>query len=150
MLNRLKPQAEKIFAEEQAGFRAGRSTTEQIFNLRILVRSIFSISRSSTMSGSFICHCGNTGVERTPNKSQHKKLTLEKKIFPPLLPGFELATFRSRVRRSSQQAMSASFVGLQHVLAPLYVASKKERKKEKEKGLPLNPRKYSRWEMTER
>ena len=35
-LNRLKPQAEKIITEEQAGFRAGRSTTEQIFNLRIL------------------------------------------------------------------------------------------------------------------
>ena len=36
ILNRLKPQAEKIIAEEQAGFRAGRSTTEQIFDLRIL------------------------------------------------------------------------------------------------------------------
>ena len=36
ILNRLKPQAEKIIAEEQAGFRAGRSTTEQIVNLRIL------------------------------------------------------------------------------------------------------------------
>ena len=36
ILNRLKPQAEKIIAEEQAGFRAGRSTTEQIFHLRIL------------------------------------------------------------------------------------------------------------------
>ena len=35
ILNRLKPQAE-IIAEEQAGFRAGWSTTEQIFNLRIL------------------------------------------------------------------------------------------------------------------
>ena len=35
-LNRLKPQAEKIIAEEQAGFRAGRIATEQIFNLRIL------------------------------------------------------------------------------------------------------------------
>ena len=35
-LNRLQPQAEEITAEEQAGFRAGRSTTEQIFNLRIL------------------------------------------------------------------------------------------------------------------
>ena len=32
-LNRLKPQAEKIIAEEQACFRAGRSTTVQIFNL---------------------------------------------------------------------------------------------------------------------
>ena len=36
ILNRLKPQAKEIIAEEQAGFRAGRSTTEQIFNLRIL------------------------------------------------------------------------------------------------------------------
>ena len=36
ILNRLKPQAEKSIAEELAGFRAGRSTSEQIFNLRIL------------------------------------------------------------------------------------------------------------------
>ena len=36
ILNRLQPQAEEIIAEEQAGFRAGRSTTEQIFNLSIL------------------------------------------------------------------------------------------------------------------
>ena len=36
ILNRLKSQAEKIISEEQAGFRAGRSTTEQIFNLRLL------------------------------------------------------------------------------------------------------------------
>ena len=34
--NRLKPQAVKIITEEQAGFRAGRSTTQQISNLRIL------------------------------------------------------------------------------------------------------------------
>ena len=32
----MKPQAEKIITEEQAGFRADRSTTEQIFNLQIL------------------------------------------------------------------------------------------------------------------
>ena len=36
ILNRLKPRAENIIAEEQAGFRVGRSTTEQIFNLRVL------------------------------------------------------------------------------------------------------------------
>ena len=36
ILNRLKPQAEKIIAEEQADFRVGRSTKEHIFNLRIL------------------------------------------------------------------------------------------------------------------
>ena len=36
ILNRLKQQAEKIITEEQAGFTAGGSTTEQIFNLSIL------------------------------------------------------------------------------------------------------------------
>ena len=36
ILNRLKPQVEKIINEEQAVFKAGKSTTEQIFNLRIL------------------------------------------------------------------------------------------------------------------
>ena len=33
MLNRLKPQTEKNIPGEQGGFRAGRSSTEQIFNL---------------------------------------------------------------------------------------------------------------------
>ena len=32
----IEAQMEKIIAKEQAGFRAGKSTTEQIFNLRIL------------------------------------------------------------------------------------------------------------------
>ena len=36
ILNRLQPQAEEIIAEEQAGFRARRRTTEPIFILRIL------------------------------------------------------------------------------------------------------------------
>ena len=36
ILNGLKPQTKKIFAEEQAGFRAGRSITEQIFSIRNL------------------------------------------------------------------------------------------------------------------
>ena len=36
LLNRLKPEAEEIIAEEQAGFRAGHSTIEQIFNLRLV------------------------------------------------------------------------------------------------------------------
>ena len=39
------------------------------------------------------------------NKSQHRKLTLEKKILPPLLQGFEPATFQSRVRRSNHRAI---------------------------------------------
>ena len=36
ILNRLKPQAERIIAEDQALFKAGRNTTEQTFNIRIL------------------------------------------------------------------------------------------------------------------
>ena len=36
ILNRLQPEVEGIIAEEQAGFRSGRSTTEQIFNIRVL------------------------------------------------------------------------------------------------------------------
>ena len=42
------------------------------------------------------------------NKSQHRKLTLEKKILLPLLQGFEPATFRSRVWRSNHWAIPAS------------------------------------------
>ena len=41
------------------------------------------------------------------NKSQHRKSTLEKKILPPLLQGFEPATFRSWVRRSNHWAIPA-------------------------------------------
>ena len=41
ILSRLKSQAEKITAEEQVGFRAGRSTTEHILNLRILSEKYF-------------------------------------------------------------------------------------------------------------
>ena len=36
LLNRLKHQAVTVIVEQQAGFRPGRSTTEQILNLRIL------------------------------------------------------------------------------------------------------------------
>ncbi|KAI8503836.1 hypothetical protein Bbelb_188070 [Branchiostoma belcheri] len=35
-VNRLKPKVEEILTEEQAGLRAGRSTLEQIFNIRML------------------------------------------------------------------------------------------------------------------
>ena len=41
------------------------------------------------------------------NKSQYRKLTLEKKILPSLLQGFEPATFRSRVQRSNHWAIPA-------------------------------------------
>ena len=51
----------------------------------------------------FTCHCSNTEMDRAPNKSQHTKLTLENKSLTPLLPGFELATFRARVRCSTNK-----------------------------------------------
>ena len=50
ILKRLRPHAEKIIAEEQAGFGAGRSTTEQSSTYTFSVRNISSISRTSTMS----------------------------------------------------------------------------------------------------
>ena len=47
MLNRLKPRVEKIITEEQAGFRAGRSTTEKIFSLRILCEKYLQHSKKA-------------------------------------------------------------------------------------------------------
>ena len=56
------------------------------------------------MTGVFYMPLQYTGMKQTTNKSQHTKLTLEKKILWPLPPGFELATFRSQVQSSNQQA----------------------------------------------
>ena len=39
------------------------------------------------------CHCSNTGVEHTLNKSQHTWWSLETKILSLYVAGFELATF---------------------------------------------------------
>ena len=57
--------------------------------------------------GAFMCHCGNTGMEWTPNKSQHTKFTQEKKILPPLPPDLNSQPFDQRVQRSYQQAIPA-------------------------------------------
>ena len=45
--------------------------------------------------GSFTCHCSNMRVERTLNKSQLTKFTLEKMFLLLLLRGFRLTTFQS-------------------------------------------------------
>ena len=50
LLNRLKPQAEEIIAEEQAVFRAGRSATERYSTSESCVKSTFNISRICAMS----------------------------------------------------------------------------------------------------
>ena len=59
----MKPQAEKVIAEEQTGFRAGRSTTEQIFNLRILCekylqhqQGLFHVFIDSKKAFDRVCH----------------------------------------------------------------------------------------------
>ena len=44
------------------------------------------------------------------NRSQHRKLTLEKKILPPLPQGSGPATFQSRVRRSNHCAIPAQIL----------------------------------------
>ena len=55
--------------------------------------------------GSSTCYCGNTGWNSYLNKSQQRKLTMKKKILPPLLQGFEPATFQSWVRRFNHWAI---------------------------------------------
>ena len=49
ILGCLRPEAEKIIDEEQAGFCPGRSTAEQIFNLRILCGGASNTNRTSIM-----------------------------------------------------------------------------------------------------
>ena len=70
--------------------------------------------------GSFTCHCSSTGLEWTLSKSQHTKLTVEKKILPLLLLGFELATFQSWVKRSYQQAFLALRMVSRHPEKPMH------------------------------
>ena len=48
ILNRFKPQAEKIIPGEQAGFRAGRNNTEQIFNPRVFCEKHIQHQQTST------------------------------------------------------------------------------------------------------
>ena len=65
--------------------------------------------------GSFMCRWGNTGLERTPNKSQNTKLTLEQKTLLPLLQGFKLATFWSR---------SPTFLPTSYPNSPVFTSNK--------------------------
>ena len=48
------------------------------------------------------------------NKSQHRKLTLEKKILPPLQQGLEPVTFRSRVWCSNHWAIPAPLLAAEN------------------------------------
>ena len=89
---------------------------------------------------------GNTGVERTQIKSQHTKLTLEKKNLPPLLPGFELATFRSRVRRSANQpSRLCNYMHNDASLAPQWRASDAEIKVPSGENTELKRSPFKAW-----
>ena len=66
------------------------------------------------------------------NKSQHKKLTLEKKIIPPFMPELEPWTFRSRVRRSNHWAIHASPLTISGIFL-VKLAGRWERERERER-----------------
>ena len=69
--------------------------------------------------GSFTCHCGNSGVERTPNKSQHTKLNLEKKFFSAAPAGIQTRNLSI----TSSALLQTSYPGSLHNVCscPLYV-----------------------------
>ena len=46
-IEQIIPQAEDILAEEQAGFRTNRSTTEQILNCRLIMENTYHSTTSS-------------------------------------------------------------------------------------------------------
>ncbi|KAH3842300.1 hypothetical protein DPMN_115797 [Dreissena polymorpha] len=48
ILNRLKSKAEQLLTEEQAGFKAGRSSVEQIFNAELSLRNTCNTNKSSS------------------------------------------------------------------------------------------------------
>ena len=54
------------------------------------------------------------------NKGQHRKLTLDKKILPLLLQGFEPATFRSWVRRSNHWVIPTPNVLIMSLLLSIF------------------------------
>ena len=93
ILNRLKPQAEKIIAEEKAGFRAGRSTTEKIFNLRILCEKYFqhkqdlcrvflTSRRPSTGFGMQLCGQPWRSTTSAPTLSESSKICMTRPLVP--------------------------------------------------------------------
>ena len=57
--------------------------------------------------GSFTCYCSNMGVNGYWNKSQHRKLTQEKRILPLLMLGLEPVTVWSWIQCSNHWAVPA-------------------------------------------
>ena len=74
ILNQLKAKAEKFLAEDQAGFRPGRSTVEQIFNSRVITekhlqhqRNLFNNFIDFKKVCDRVCHVGLWQVLRSFN-----------------------------------------------------------------------------------
>ena len=76
ILNRLKPHAEKIIAEEQAGFRTGRSNTEQTFNIRILCEKYLQHQKDiyHVLACSFVGNHEEVQHQHKPYRSYQKPL----------------------------------------------------------------------------
>ena len=83
ILNRLKLHVEKITAEEQAGYRTVRSTTEHIFNLRILCAALQLGYQLLMNLLVLVGYCGKSWIFLTPISATKKGL-----MAPLLLAGF--------------------------------------------------------------
>ena len=86
-MNRLKPPAERIIVEEQAGFRAGRSTTKRIFNLRILCEKYLQHRQDLRVWHAALWElCHQTplwqGRQCIPLQRQHRRLVLNNNWSP--------------------------------------------------------------------
>ena len=83
--SRMKPYVEAILAEEQAGFRPGRSTVEQVFALKMLIQhriekkdgKVFLLCSSTTrrlltefgMMACFLCYSSMVSLENSSTSS---------------------------------------------------------------------------------
>ncbi|GFR92326.1 endonuclease-reverse transcriptase [Elysia marginata] len=113
ILNRLKPKAEEILAEKQAGFRAGRSTVEQIFKCRILIekhmhqRDLFHNFIDFKKAFDRVWHDGLWHVLRGFNIDEGLVKTIESLYMNSNSAVFLNNTILSRRRLASDRAVSS-------------------------------------------
>ena len=121
ILNRLKPQAEEIIAKEQAGFRAGRSTTEQIFNLRILCgkylqhqQNLYHVVIDFKKAFDRVWHAALWATMRKYNISANLVRTIEQLYDKAISPGEWQHRRMVQNNRRSKARMSSVTHPLQH------------------------------------
>ena len=98
ILNRLKPQAKKIIAEEQAGFRTGRSIAKQIFHLQILCEKY--LQHQQDLYNVFIdfkrvWHAALWTTMKKYNISTNLIQVIKTSITRPLVPSSSTATYET-------------------------------------------------------